>query len=344
MKNFLIKLVDKFKKFFETIKNYVQGPLRLRFTKFITDLIPDKDITKTSILFYFIISFCTIAIIWGFVARIDMVVRAVGEVIPATKIKVVQSVFGGVIESINIELGDKVKKGDTLFIIDGVKADAEYQSNERVYEATILEVETLQKRVDLISDLVDQGAESEMRLLDEKLRLVDSKRRLAQAESIRGSLKQQIDQTTILAPYDGTINDVYITSIGEVVQSAQLLANLVPEDEKLIIQVQVQPKDISFVQEGQKAKIGFSAYDPAVYGTFEGKVFEVGITTTKGGDKDAPNVYYDTRIEVTDEEIRDISIQSGMQVDVSIIGQKRTVFGYIFSPVTKLKRQAFREK
>jgi multidrug efflux pump subunit AcrA (membrane-fusion protein) len=39
-----------------------------------------------------------------------------------------------------------------------------------------------------------------------------------------------------------------------------------------------------------------------------------------------------------------LSIQSGMTVDVSIIGQKRTVIGYIFNPVTKLKRKAFREK
>ena len=61
--------------------------------------------------------------------------------------------------------------------------NSDYQSNERVYEATLLEVETLQKRVNLISDLVDQGAESEMRLLDEKLRLVDSQRRLAQSEA-----------------------------------------------------------------------------------------------------------------------------------------------------------------
>ena len=167
---------------------------------------------------------------------------------------------------------------------------------------------------------------------------------MLQSEARRAALKQQLDQTSIPAPYDGTINDVYITSIGEVVQSAQLFTNLVPDDEKLIVQVQVLPKDISFVKQGQAAKISFSAYDAGIYGTFEGEVFEVGATTTKGGDPDNANVYYDTRIMVTDNNLGDIVIQSGMTADVTIIGQKRTVFGYIFSPVTKLKAQAFREK
>ena len=36
--------------------------------------------------------------------------------------------------------------------------------------------------------------------------------------------------------------------------------------------------------------------------------------------------------------------QSGMITDVSIIGQERTVLGYIFNPVTKLTREAFREQ
>lgn len=338
--SYLKKIYEFILKVFDKINFFINENMRSRLTSLINGLIPDKDITKTSILFYIISLFCVIAIIWGFTARIDMVVRAMGEVIPASKIKVIQSVFPGVIEKINIKLGDKVKKGDLLFVIDGVRVNAEFDSNEKAYETTLLEVETYQKKTDLIEDLVKQGAEAEMRLLDERLQLIDAQRRLAQVKNQGFALKQQKDQTQIIAPYDGIINDVNVTTIGEVVQAAQLLANLVPEDEKLVIQAQVNPKDVSFVKIGQKAKISFSAYDPGVYGTFEGFITEVGSTTTRKEDI----IFYDTRIEVKDEKISNINIQSGMQVDISIIGQKRTVLGYIFSPVTKLKRNAFREK
>ena len=341
LKNIIAKLEPFFTKYYKSINYYLNETLRTKFTLFIDGLIPDKDITKTSILFYIISSFCIIAIIWGSFARIDMVVRANGEVIPASKVKVIQSVFPGVIEKINVRLGDKVKKGEILFVVDEVRTRASFNSNERAYEASILEVETLEKRTKIIEDLVMQGAESEMRLLDERLRLVDSKKRLAQAEAQRALQKQQLEQTKIIAPYNGTINDVYITTVGEVVQAAQILANLVPEDEKLITLVNVLPKDISFVKKGMKAKLSFTTYDPSVYGTFNGFVTDIGATTTQ---KSEGVFFYEAYVEIRDEKTKDITIQSGMAAEITLIGQKRTVLGYVFSPVTKLRRNAFREK
>ena len=326
---------------FESISYYVNEELRIKFTSFLTNLIPDKDITKTSILFYIIALFCLVAIIWGSLARIDMVVRGNGEVIPASKVKVIQSVFPGVIEKINVNLGDKVKKGDILFVVDEVRTKASFVSNERAYEAALLELETLEKRVKIIEDLVNQGAESEMRLLDERLRIVESKKNLAQVESNRAVQKQQLEQTKIIAPSNGIINEVFVTTIGAVVSAAEILARLVPEDEKLVLQIYIDPKDISFVQNGMKAKVSFTTYDPSIYGTFDGFVTDVGATTTEVKDR---GVFYEARVEVKDEKTKDIIIQSGMSAEISLIGQKRTVFGYIFSPVTKLKRKAFREK
>ena len=104
--SFLKKISEFLNSFFTKSSNavieYIQENLRVKLTGFIENLIPDKDIAKTSILFYIISLFCLIAIIWGSLARIDMVVRATGEVIPATKVKVIQSVFPGVIEKINV--------------------------------------------------------------------------------------------------------------------------------------------------------------------------------------------------------------------------------------------------
>lgn len=342
MKNF----IKKIKNYFTNIYLEKLPVIRERFTKGIDNMIPDKDITKTSILFYFIIGFTSIAIIWGLLAKIDTVVRANGSVIPASKVQIAQAVFGGVIEEISVKRGDNVKKGDILFIIDGKNSEAEYISNEQGYEATVLEVETRQERVLLIEDLVNEGAESKMRLLDEKLNLVDAQRRLSQLSSKREALKFQRDQSTVRSPVDGVIGSVDVSTKGQVLQAGQLLANIVPENEKLIIELMVQTKDISFVRNGQIARVNFSAYDPAVYGSYEGKVINVAATSTTPPPETNQMPYYKALVEIIDEKMQEdqLSIQSGMTVDVSIIGQKRTVIGYIFNPVTKLKRKAFREK
>ena len=185
-----------------------------------------------------------------------------------------------------------------------------------------------------------------MRLLDEKLNLVDAQRRLSQISAKREALKFQRDQSTVRSPVDGVIGSVDVSTKGQVLQAGQLLANIVPLDEKLVIELMVQTKDISFVSNGQKARINFSAYDPGVYGSYDGKVINVAATSTLPQEGNGNMPYYKALVEITDEKMEEdqLYIQSGMTVDVSIIGQKRTVIGYIFNPVTKLKRKAFREK
>jgi len=326
----------------ERIQSFTEV-IREKFTSLIDSMIPDEDITKTSILFWFIIIFTTIAIFWGLFAKIDMVVRAQGNVIPASKVQVAQAVYGGILEKISVSLGDEVKKGDILYVIDGKNNEAEYVINERAYESTMLELETRSERVALIEDLVNEGAESKMRLLDEKLALVDTQRRLSEISSRREALKFQKDQSVIRSPVDGIISSVDVTTEGQVLKPGQLLSNIVPKGEQLIVAAKVQTQDISFVNVGQNVKITFSAYDPSVYGTFNGKVTKVAATSTLANEENAAP-FYETLIEVDDDKINDIIIQSGMTVDTSIIGQKRTVWGYVFNPVTKLKRTAFREK
>jgi len=342
MKNLIIKIKNYLIEFY----NKKLPIIREKFTRSIDAMIPDKDVTKTSILFWFIIGFTTIAIVWGLLAKIDMVVRANGSVIPASKVQVAQAVFGGIIEEISVKRGDSVKKGDVLFVIDAKNSEAEYLANEIGYEATSLEVETRKERVLLIEDLFNEGAESKMRLLDERLSLADAQRRLSQISSQREALKFQRDQSIVRSPVDGIIASVDVSTKGQVLQAGQLLANIVPLNEKLIIELTVQTKDVAFISNGQMAKISFSAYDPSVYGSYEGKVINVAATSTPPPEGSGQMPYYKALVEITDKKMQEnqISIQSGMTVDVSVIGQKRTVLGYIFNPVTKLKRKAFREQ
>ena len=91
------------------------------------------------------------------------------------------------------------------------------------------------------------------------------------------------------------------------------------------------------------SKVGFTAYDIAVWGQVDGVVKTVS-ASTKMGSNDVP--YYPAIIEVDTEEIKkvnDMEILTGMQANASIIGQKRTVLSYLINPITKLSKKAFRE-
>ena len=103
-------------------------------------------------------------------------VRADGEVTPESQVHLIMTNLTGPIEDVKIQMGDKIKKDDVLFHI----ALSTHKEN---YLTTLSEVDARRKKVNILQDLYDKGAESEIRLLDEKLQLLESEKRLTAAKT-----------------------------------------------------------------------------------------------------------------------------------------------------------------
>ena len=328
------KILVKLKKFFsfkDLINEDVSFAFNEKFSNFLSYLLPENfnEIKKSFLLFWFIASFTLIFLIWAYFAEVNQVVRASGSVRPDSKVHLVQTAMPGPVESIKVSLGDKVKSGDILFIIDNKRA-------KQLYQLSKTEVETRARKVGIIEELVNKGSDSEFRLLDERLSLIEAQKRFDQAE-----LKLQYSY--IKAPISGSVSQVNATNIGQIVKDGALLAEIVPENDILKIEAGLASKDIAYVKVGQKAKISFTAFDMAIYGQVDGTVTKVAANTSQNEDGVS---FYPIIIEVDSQLIKernDIIIQSGMQCDVSIIGEKRTVLSYIANPITKLSMKALQE-
>ena len=173
-------------------------------------------------------------------------------------------------------------------------------------------------------------------LLDEKLAFIDAQKRFEQA-------KTRLELSYIRSPISGVVSKVNSTNIGQVIKAAATLAEIVPENNILQIEAGVSVKDIAYVKVGQKAKVSFSAFDMAIYGQVDGTVIKKAANSTQNEDGSS---FYQLIIEVDSKSIaeeQNIIIQSGMQCDVSIIGQERTVLSYIANPITKLSMRALQE-
>ena len=320
------KIINKVLEFFKSIRFN-----REKFENVIPYIVPEYWAQRKGsfILFWFIGLFTIIFLIWGSFAEVNQVVKAQGVVKPDSKVHLIQSAIPGPIEKINVSLDDKVEIGDILFLIDST-------NTKNMYDLAFAEVETRTKKVEILTKLVQTGSDSEFRLLDEKLALINAQTRLDTA-------KRNLNFSSVKAPNSGSISKVTVANIGQVVQSGNLLAELVPEDDILRIEAAVQPKDVAYVRKGQKAKIGFSAYDTAIYGQFEGKVIKIAANTSSNEDGSS---FYPALIEVDPsqfDEDNNITLQSGMITDVSIIGEERTVLSYIMNPITKLSQKALQE-
>lgn len=160
------------------------------------------------------------------------------------------------------------------------------------------------------------------------------------------ALRERVDRTTLRAPIQGRVSRVLVTTIGSAVSPGEALVELVVADNSLLIEARVSPQDIGNVRTGQRAKIGITAYDQAVYGTLEGKVTTISADSIE--DPQSGEVYYLVRVTTRDSALkgpdgRKLEIGPGMVADISMLGDKRTVLQYILTPITRLSETAFRE-
>ena len=230
------------------------------------------------------------------------------------------------------------------------------QIETQIYNLNKSELEITERQLSMSEDLFSQGAESEMSLLMSKQQLLKRKNQilieLSKAEEILSNTKAVLpghrlraEQAVIKSPVNGTLTNVNIFTIGQLVESGSLLGEVVPDEEDLIVEARVLPEDSAFVQKDMKAFIAVTSYDQSIYGRMEGKVDKISANTRT--DQATGEIFYTATLSANFKEFSDKvggPIQPGMIIQASIIGDKRTVLGYIFSPVTKLQSRAFREK
>ena len=159
------------------------------------------------------------------------------------------------------------------------------------------------------------------------------------------AIRQRLEETAIRSPIDGIVNRVFFNSVGSVVSSGEIVAEIVPTGGKVLVEAFIDPKDIATVEPGQAAKISLTAYDPSKYGYLLGTLTKVSADTvfreeTKTSSY-AVNVSIDTDIYEDDET--PVTIVPGMVAQVDIIRGERTILEYFWQPVAKIKDTAFRE-
>lgn len=181
-------------------------------------------------------------------------ISATGRVESVTRENVSASADGKV-KTVNVKLGDRVKKGDVLAVLDTTAAQREL---EKSYNSKKSEIIAAQMELDLKSRdynnskiLFDQGAISHNDLLKAEN---DYRKAAADYESKQNSseimgLKQKIADATIVAPIDGTVT--MVNAARGTASSGVLFT--IEDMEHLKITASVSEYDINSVKTGQKA-------------------------------------------------------------------------------------------
>lgn len=257
---------------------------------------------------------------------------------------------------------------------------AAYEARRRAVEDAVSGLRTsksmLDREIAITAPMVAEGVMSEVELLrmrrqssDLALQIDDKRNQyaaeannelvrieseLAQAKENMAMRADPVDRSLIRAPLRGIVKNIKINTVGGVVQAGQDIMEIVPLDDKLLVEAYIRPQDVAFVRPGLDAIVKITAYDYSLYGGLEGKVTLISPDTLR--DKTRPSelnlnpdeAYYRILVETSQNALTDKNGQSmpiipGMIASVDVKTGEKTILQYLIKPITRMK-QALQER
>jgi len=158
-----------------------------------------------------------------------------------------------------------------------------------------------------------------------------------------------LERSDIYSQMKGIVKEILITTKGAKVRPGDVILEVVPLDDRLVIEAKLSPVDISYVKLGQTAYVKLDTYDFSIYGMFNGKVTYISpdsiVEETNKGEE------YHFKVQITLDDMNltakngsPIDIAPGMGAQVDIITGERTVLHYLVKPIIKTLDESFIER
>lgn len=164
-------------------------------------------------------------------------------------------------------------------------------------------------------------------------------------EERRIDLRDRLSRMDLRAPVGGVVYESKIFAEQAVIQPADPVMYIVPQDQPLIVSARVDTGDIAEVHIGQDVSLRFSAFDQSGRDPAPGKVIRVSADAIV--DEATQRNYYAVDIRPAPRAFDELrageELVPGMPVEAFIRTRDRTAFAYLAEPFTAFFDKTFRE-
>jgi adhesin transport system membrane fusion protein len=209
-------------------------------------------------------------------------------------------------------------------------------------ESAILQAKSAISEIELQIENAHQNYR--LKSLEEITQIVAEKEQLQQSLP---ALEDRVSRTVIRAPMDGIINRINFRTSQAYVKQGDVLVEMVPTGDNLVIQAKILPKDISGIRMNDRVLIRLSAYDSAKYGSVDGHVTRISADaiSAQGGEQNGSFYMVDVAIDstVTLKTGEVVDLLPGMTATVDVLSGKRSVLEYFWQPLARVQELALRD-
>jgi adhesin transport system membrane fusion protein len=168
---------------------------------------------------------------------------------------------------------------------------------------------------------------------------------LAEVEGTLIRLRDRVNRLEVNAPVDGIIQGLAISNNNAVVAPGEVIMQVVPVKDELIIEARILPQDIGHVHIDQPADVKFTSYDSSRFGSLQGRVQRISASTYLDQKQ---NPYYRAEVILDRDHLGEdptrFKVLPGMTVTAEIQTGDKTILDYLMRPVSRGLDNAFRER
>lgn len=204
----------------------------------------------------------------------------------------------------------------------------------------------------LVSRAEQAIGEAELRIIDldnsfqqdVATQLRDTEVRVAELRDRLRAQEDVLQRVDIRAPQPGVVVGLKFRSRLGVIPPGAAIMDIVPSEDRLIVEARVRPEDVDVVRVGQTAQIRLTAYKQRNTLTVAGKL--VHLSADRFLDERSGLAYYLAKIDPDAQSLAEagnVQLQAGMPAEVMIETGTRLAIDYMVNPVLISFKRAFRE-
>ena len=126
-----------------------------------------------------------------------------------------------------------------------------------------------------------------------------------------------------------------------VIQPGEPIMEVIPVEERLLVEAKIKPRDVAFLVPGMPAKVKITAYDYTIYGDLKGTLEQISADTIEEDTPHGKESYYQVLIKTDGSQLKRgeevLPIIPGMVAEVDILSGKRSVLNYLLRPLIKAR-------
>jgi len=202
-------------------------------------------------------------------------------------------------------------------------------------------------------------AQARQRIEDYRLRIVLSrnqyqqkaaaelKEAVAKIDELQQQLRattDQVDRLVVRSPVDGAVMGLRVTAPGQAIGPRDPILDVVPLDEKLVVEARVKPDDVDHVRLGSDAEVRLTAYEQRKMPKLMGKV--ISVSPDRVTDPQSGMSWFTIQVEVDLGPLKDtpnVGMQTGMAAEVFVTTPNRSLLDYLLQPLLDTARRGMRE-